>query len=164
MYKRFAIDAFPASVRSVQNRGLAGHVSIELAVTIVFFTVFAFLTADLGYVLYGAYFNDRACRDAARAAAQTSNLTDANRKINAVLRSHRGNPALMSGPSLEGPIVYRDFGGTPPPQTSPFVTVTTTTRINLPLAPITFMGGATFGQSGRVGFTQSYTFPIVRIP
>ena len=163
MFKRFAINASTSSASFSPKRGLTGHVSIELAVSVVFFTVFAFLTADLGYVLYGAYFNDRACRNAARAAAQTSNLGDANRKVNAVLRSHRGNPALMSGPSLQRPITYQDFGGTPPPQTSPFVTVTTTTGINLPLAPITFMGGATFGQSGRVGFTQSYTFPIVRM-
>jgi hypothetical protein len=140
-----------------------GHLSLEIACTAVFFCVFAYLTADLGYVLYGADFNDRACRDAARAAAQSMNLTEAIKKVNAVLQSHQGNALVMSGPSLYAPVVYQDFGGAPPAQTSPYVTVTTTTRINLPFAPIVFMGGATFGQTGNMSFNQSYTFPIVRL-
>jgi hypothetical protein len=147
----------------LHRRANRGTLTLELSCTAIFFSVFAYLTADLGYVLYGADFNDRACRDAARAAAQSSSLAEAIKKVNAVLQSHQGNPVIMSGPALYAPVVYQDFGGSPPPQTSPFVTVTTTTRINLPFAPIVFMGGATFGQTGNCVFTQSYTFPIVRL-
>lgn len=143
-------------------RGRTGHLSIELASTLCFFSIFAFLCADLGYVLYGAYFNDRACRDAARAAAQTSTLTDAQKKVDSVLQSHQGNPMFLTGPALSAPIVYQDYGGSPPPQTSPFVTVQTTDTIKLPFAPIVFFDGATFGASGNVSFTQAYTFPIIR--
>jgi hypothetical protein len=138
-----------------------GHLSFEVPVMSMLFLVFSFLSADMGYVLYGADFNDRACRDAARAAAQSTNLTEAIKKVNAVLQSHKGNPLVMSGPALYGPVVYQDFGGAPPAQTSPFVTVTTTTTINLPFNPIRF-DGATFGASGNMSFTQSYTYPIVR--
>jgi Flp pilus assembly protein TadG len=139
-----------------------GHLSLELPIASLLLLIFAFLSADLGYVLYGANFNDSACHDAARAAAQTSNLTDAIKKVNAVLKSHQAGRALMTGPALQGPVVYQDFGGAPPLHTSPFVTVTTTTLINLPFAPISLMG-ASFGSSGNTAFTQSYTFPIVKI-
>lgn len=147
-------------IRSIEQR-TEGYLSFEIPAVSMLFLVFAFLSADMGYVLYGADFNDRACRDAARAAAQTTNLTDAIKKVNAVLQSHKGNALVMSGPSLYGPVVYQDFGGSPPAQTSPFVQVTTTTTINLPFSPIHF-DGATFGASGNMSFTQSYTFPIVR--
>jgi hypothetical protein len=138
-----------------------GHLSFEVPAVSILFLVFSFLSADMGYLLYGADFNDRACRDAARAAAQSSSLTEAMKKTTAVLQSHQGNAFVMSGPVLYGPVVYQDFGGSPPAQTSPFVTVTTTTTINLPFAPIRF-DGATFGANGNMAFTQSYTYPIVR--
>lgn len=144
-----------------QNRQ-KGHMTLEIPISCLLFLALAFLSADMGYVLYGANFNDSACRDAARAAAQTSNLNDAIGKVNAVLKSHRSGGALMTGPALQGPIVYQDFGGSPPQYTSPYVTVTTTTLINLPFAPITIMG-PTFGASGNQSFSQSYTFPIVKI-
>src|SRR6516162_1312165 len=118
-------------LRSIKQRGL-GYLSFEIPVVSMLFLVFAFLSADMGYVLYGADFNDRACRDAARSAAQASNLAAAIKKVNAVLQSHKGNAMVMSGPSLLGPVVYQDYGGSPPAQTSPYVTVTTTTTINLP--------------------------------
>jgi hypothetical protein len=148
----------------VHNRGQKGHRYFDIPIACMMFLVFSFVSADMGYVLYGADFNDRACRDAARGAAQTTNLADAINKVNAVLKSHQGNSMLMTGPSLYGPVVYQDFAGAPPPQTSPFVTVTTTTKINLPFAPISFMyGGPIFGQAGNMSFTQSYTFPIVKL-
>jgi hypothetical protein len=67
----------------------------------------------------------------------------------------------MSGPALYVPVIYQDFGGSPPAQTSPYVTVATTTTIILPFNPIKF-DGATFLASGNTSFTQSYTYPIVR--
>jgi len=148
--------------KKLGQRNQSAHLWLEIPLTSFLFIAFSFLSADMGYVLYGANFNDRACRDAARAAAQTTNLTDAINKVNTVLQSHQGNPTLMTGPSLYGPVVYQDFGGAPPAQTSPFVQVTTTTTINLPFAPINYFG-ATFGQSGNMSFTQSYTYPIVKL-
>lgn len=148
--------------KTARRSRMRGHLSFEIPAVCLLFLAFSFLSADMGYMLYGADFNDRACRDAARAAAQSINLTEAIRKVNGVLRTHRGNPLVMSGPALYGPVVYQDYGGAPPAQTSPFVTVTTTTTINLPFAPISIIGGATFGASGNMAFTQSYTFPIVR--
>lgn len=139
-----------------------GMLSAEIAFSATFLIVFAAVAADIGYSLYGADFNDRACRDAVRAAAQTTNLADATKKANTILVSHQGNPLVMSGPSLDT-IVYQDYSATPAPaNTSPFVTVTTHTKIFLPFSPLCIQGVA-YGASGSYTFVQSYTFPIVRI-
>jgi hypothetical protein len=61
------------------------------------------------------------------------------------------------------PIVYQDFGGTPPnAQTSPYVQVTTTTTSTLPFLPLNFLTSQ-FTQDQSMTFSQTYTFPIVRV-
>lgn len=146
----------------LKNNRNRGSLVLELAFAGIFFTVFAFLTADMCFALFCASFNDRACRDAARAAAQTANLSEAQKKVQAILKAHQ-SPALLGGPSLYAPVIYQDYGGSPPPNTSPFVTVATTTSVKLPFAPIKFIGGTEFAPSGSVSFNQRYTFPIIRL-
>jgi hypothetical protein len=41
--------------------------------------------------------------------------------------------------------------------------VTTTTVAVLPFRPLSFMGSGTTLQDGKIPFTQTYTFPIVRV-
>lgn len=138
-----------------------GSIIFEFAISAFFLVILTYVSADVGFMLYGAAFNDRACRDAARAAAQGSSLTDATNRAQAALVAHQTNPAVMQSPALVQPIVYQTYNGTPPPQTSPFVTVTTSTKIKMPFAPLVVLSGLEFDPAGNLTFSQSYTFPIV---
>jgi hypothetical protein len=144
-----------------QPRNNRAHVLIELSCACFMMVVFTILTADMGVLIYGAEFNDRACRDAARAAAQGQDVQQSTQLIKAILKAHQGDGNYITAPTLQG-VVYNDFGGNPPPQTAPFVTVTTLTTARAPFAPIVFFQGPVFLQNGSFTFTQSYTFPIVR--
>jgi len=123
--------------------------------------VFTILTADIGVLIYGAEFNDRACRDAARAAAQGQDAQQSTQLIKAILKAHQGDGSYITAPTLQG-LVYNDYGGNPPPQVAPFVTVTTLTVAKAPFAPLMFFQGPVFLQNGSFTFSQSYTFPIVK--
>jgi hypothetical protein len=121
------------------------------------------MAVHVGVMIFGAFLNDRACRDAARAAAQGKTITQATQLAQAVLVAHKQTNSFLTSPSLQTPIVYQDFGGNPPnPQTSPYVQVTTLTTANLPFLPINFLSNA-FTQDKQMTFKQTYTFPIVRV-
>jgi hypothetical protein len=123
--------------------------------------VFTILSADIGVLIYGAEFNDRACRDAARAAAQGQDAQQSTQLIRAILKAHQGDGNYITAPTMQS-LVYNDYGGNPPAQTAPFVTVTTLTKARAPFAPLVFCKGPVFLQNGTFSFTQSYTFPIVK--
>jgi hypothetical protein len=134
---------------------------VELACGSFFFTLFAVLAVQMGISLFGAFYNDQACRDAARAAAQGQNITQATQQAQTVLKTHRVIGGYISSPSLQIPIVYNDFGGNPPVATSPYVQLTTKTTMTMPFGPLAFFNAGTL-QDGKMVFTQTYTFPIVR--
>jgi Flp pilus assembly protein TadG len=138
-----------------------GSALIEFSAFAFLFFVFAILAVHMSVVLYGAYFNDKACRDAARAAAQGTDSTSAAKLAASVLKAHSTNNTFLQSPTL-GAINYQDFGGSPPALTSPYVQVTTTTIANLPFRPLCFMGAGTILQDGTIPFTETYTFPIVK--
>lgn len=139
-----------------------GHAAIELICSGFFLFVFAVLSADICVVLFGAYQNDRACRDAARSAAQGQDAVQSTKLAKAALKAHAGDGYYFSDPTLDRAIVYNDFGGTPPAGTSPFVSVSTRTTARVPFSPLRFTADAVFLDGGAVTFKQSYTFPIVR--
>lgn len=139
------------------------HTIIELGMVSVLFVVIAVFCADIGFVMLASQLNDRACRDAARAAAQGSDYGAAMALALAALAQHKGDGNFVADPALEiGEFQYEDFGGSPPPNTSPYVRVTTTCSVRVP-APV-FFGDAVFGagESGTYNFTKTYEFPIVR--
>lgn len=141
--------------------GASGHSLIELSMLGVLFVVIAVLCLDVGYVMMGSQLNDRACRDAARAAAEADNYGSSLQMAQAAVIPHRGDGYWVTNPTVNtASFVYQDFSGSPPPNTSPFVTVTTNCNVRLP-APIFFLG-ASFGAGGTMSFTKSYTFPIVK--
>lgn len=144
------------------NHAAHGHAAIELICSSFFLFVFAVLSADICIVLFGAYQNDRACRDAARSAAQGQDVAQSTKLANAALKAHAGDGYYFSDPVLDAAVVYNDFGGTPPPATSPFVKVATRTTARVPFSPLRFTSDAVFLDGGAVTFKQSYTFPIVR--
>jgi hypothetical protein len=147
--------------RKAKLRLNRGHILLELSCSAFLMLVFTILTADMGVLIYGAEFNDRACRDAARAAAQGQNAQQSTQLIRAILIAHKGDGNYITSPSLQA-LVYNDFGGSPPAQVSPFVTVTTKTTARAPFAPLVFFKDAVFLQNGTFSFTQTYTFPIVK--
>ncbi len=138
-----------------------GHTLIEVSMLSILFVVIGVLCLDVGYLIMGSEMNDRACRDAARAAAEGDNYATALQLAQTAVVAHRGDGYFVSNPTVNtGSFLYQDFGGSPPPNTSPFVSVTTSCNIRMP-APIFFLG-ASFGGQGDMNFTKTYVFPIVK--
>lgn len=142
-------------------RSNRASVLLELSCSCFIMLVFTILSADLGVLIYGAEFNDRACRDAARAAAQGQDAQQSTRLIRAILKAHQGDGNYITAPTLQH-LVYNDYNGNPPPQTAPFVSVTTSTIAKAPFAPLMFFQGPVFLENGSFKFSQTYTFPIVK--
>lgn len=143
------------------NRGKTGSLLVELSCCSFMMLVFVILAVHLSAIIFGAYMNDVACRDAARAAAQGEDLTQATRLAQTVLKGHE-TVSFVGKPVLKSPIVYQTFNGAPDPQSSPYVQLTTSTEVTLPFQPLTFFGTAQF-QDGKLKFSNTYTFPIVRL-
>jgi hypothetical protein len=77
------------------------------------------------------------------------------------LKAHQGDGNYITAPILQR-LVYNDYGGNPPAQTAPFVSVTTSTVARAPFAPLVFFHGPVFLENGSFSFSQTYTFPIVK--
>lgn len=143
-----------------EPRTARGTLIIELATAAFTLLIFSILAVHLLLVVNGAYINDRACRDATRAAAQGMTPTEARRLAATILESHDSR-GYVGKPTIRGAVVYEDYNGSPPPARSPYVRVTTQTRVNMPFGLLNICG-ETF-QDGNITFVQSYTFPIVRV-
>jgi hypothetical protein len=154
-----------ASAVSFQRRTQSGITGfIEIAASAIFLVVIALLAMDICLAIIGASMNDHACRDAARAASGAQSRAKALSMAQAALSMYRPDGFFISQPALvstsQPEFEYNDYGGAPPPDTSPYVTVTTKCDVRIP-APVFFMG-ATFINNGKASFVQRYTFPIVR--
>jgi len=146
--------------RAKRRRGEKGALIVELTAALFLMTFFVILAIHIGIIIYGAFLNDRACRDAARAAAQAKTQAVATQNAQAVLVSHKQAGNYLSSPSLTVPIVYQ--GNSPNAQTSPYVQVTTTTQVTLPFPAMNFLTQI-FNADSTYKFTQTYTFPIVLV-
>ena len=158
-------------LKTTRNR--KGQLALEVAATCVFLLVFILLSVDLGFLLYGANINDKACRDACRAPAQLANAA-ALQRANAALRAQRlaGDTigqSIVTRPVIPGGgLIYDDYGGAVhagmggllPANRTPFVTVTTQCTSTLPFAPPQLLGNTL---PGTFTFRQTYTFPIVQV-
>lgn len=145
----------------IRKRSRRGVFVIELAASVFMLLIFSILAAHLSLMVYGAYINDRACRDAARAAAQGSTPTEAERMAVAILTTHHVLGSYVDAPALKGSVDYQDYSGSPPVGRSPYVHVVTETKVHSPFKLLTVCG-ETF-QDGTIVFTQSYRFPVVRV-
>jgi Flp pilus assembly protein TadG len=146
--------------RARRRRGEKGALIVELTAALFLMTFFVILAIHIGIIIYGAFLNDAACRDAARAAAQAKTQVIATQQAQAVLVSHKQNNGYLSSPVLVVPIVYQ--GNSPNAQTSPYVQVTTTTTVNLPFPAMNFLTQV-FNAGQNYTFSQTYTFPIVLV-
>jgi hypothetical protein len=132
---------------------------IEIAATSFLAVLFTLLGVDVCLLLFGAYVNDAACRDAARAAAGASDSAKGQAFALAAVQARVTDGIFIGKPTLvQGGFIYQDFGGSPPANETPYVTATTKVTVKLPV-PITFFS-ATF--IDKMDFTQTYTFPIVK--
>ena len=146
------------------SRSTHGSAFIEIAISFSVMILLAALGLDLTLITLAMFSNDKACRDAARAAAQQTSSAAALTAAQAQLKVHATDGIFVSQPTLTSQaspnFVYNDYGGNPPTNQSAYVTVTTTVTIKLP-APIIFYG-VSFLSSGNVVFTRRYTYPIIR--
>jgi Flp pilus assembly protein TadG len=147
--------------RARRQRGEKGALIVELTAALFLLLFFVILSVHIGIIVYGAFLNDRACRDAVRAAAQAKTPAIATSQATAVLVSHKqGANSYLSSPVLVVPIVYQ--GSAPDAQTSPYVQVTTTTTVKLPFPAMNFLS-LVFNADSNFTFSQTYTFPIVLV-
>ncbi len=161
--KRIASHYQTDKLRLTGMRNRRASALVEFSAFAFLFFIFSILSVHISVALYGAFFNDRACRDAARAAAQGQNAAQATKLALSVLKAHNSAGSFLQNPVLLTPIVYQDFGGTYPAATSPYVRVTTSTIATLPFRPLSFLAKGTVLQDGQLKFVQTYTFPIIRV-
>jgi Flp pilus assembly protein TadG len=146
-----------------QTRFPKGSLVIELTVGSFFLSIFAIIAFHVGLLIFGAFMNDTACRDAARAAAQGNSQAKATTLAQAILISHKQTNSYLGSPALQTPIVYQDYNGSPPnTQTSPYIQLTTKTQVTLPIRFFSFLSQM-FTSDQNLTFTATYTFPIVKV-
>ncbi len=146
----------------IAGRNSGGHNVIELGCIMIALAVVTVLSVDIGVVMLAASTNERACRDAARAAAQASDATNALRLAQAACKTHAVNNIFLTNPSVDGNnFVYQDYSGSPPPDTSPYVSVVTWIDVHVP-APVAFAGAKFNPNNGTMTLRKEYTFPIVK--
>jgi len=147
-----------------RKRNRKGGAFIEISISLSLMIVLAALGADITLMTFAMFLNDKACRDAARSAAQQTTSAGALQAAQVQLKVHATDGNFVSQPVLVSQsspdFVYNDYGGNPPANESSYVTVTTAVNIKLP-API-FFWDQTFMPSGTMQFIRRYTYPIVK--
>ena len=141
------------------QRNQRGTILAELAIGCLVTVSVAMFGLDIGtaMVCYGQ--NDRACRDAARAAAQGSTQAEAQNLATSIVKTFANPSGLITSPQVVS-VQYTDFNGTPPDGVSPFVTVTTRSTAR-PIAPFSLFGRNVI--NGTFPLRKTYTFPIVKL-
>ncbi len=161
--------------RRKANSRQTGVITIEFAVGSLFLIVLTALAINITLLMLAYEVNDRACRNACRAAAQQDNSTNARNAATVVVRNVGVDGYFLRKPTMDtsgSNFVYQDFGGNPilAGENSPYVRVTTVMQVKTP-APLFFLGNA-FGDNDGDGrhsigdlwtFRKQYTFPIVTV-
>lgn len=145
--------------RGRQARNQKGSGLAEFGVAAIIMIAMALFTLDIGTAMMCFGLNDRACRDAARAAAGGSDKTEAENLARQIVKSYPAFGPLNGNVDVVG-VKYEDFNGNPPSGEAPYVTVTT--RMNCrSVAPIKLFGTEAIKE--RFPVTKTYTFPIVKL-
>jgi Flp pilus assembly protein TadG len=158
-----------SEMRATITRSIArskkGMAALELAMTCGIIVAMSLVCLDVCFLVVASSVNDRACRDAARAASQQDSAAKAQDAARAALMIHRTQSNLVGQPTLVPELFsYVDNGGDPDIP-NPTVTVGTQTTVRMPV-PV-FLFGVNFGSDSggnRQSFTfrKVYTFPIVK--
>lgn len=145
--------------RRQRYRRATGSSAIELSVAALIMIAIVAFALNICIALIGYTLNDRACRDACRSAAQGANATEARQRATQILKSYQKSDPFFRNLTVDS-VTYTDFAGSPPAGISPFVTVITSAKSDVP-CPLAIFGKDVFGSS--LQFRKSYTFPIVRL-
>lgn len=141
-------------------RSRRANAILELAIISPLFVVMSLFCVDIFILTTGSGINERACRDAARMAGQSTNYAGALLLAQAGVKPYQGDGYYVTSPTVNtASFVYNDFGGSPPANTSPYVSVTTSCQVHIPV-PI-FLYGLKSMNQGNMTFTKTYTYPIV---
>jgi Flp pilus assembly protein TadG len=131
----------------------------EVALAALILIGMALFALDVGTAMMCFNVNDRACRDAARAAAQGQDVGEATNLAQQIIKSAPQLGPLAATITVVG-VKYVDFNGTPPNGESPYVSVTT--RMNCrAIAPLRLFGQEAIKANFPV--QKTYTFPIVKL-
>jgi Flp pilus assembly protein TadG len=165
------------------SRGQRGVSALEVAVASFMMIAMIGIGLDATIFLMAYTRLDQTARDACRAAAgqpktsadapyPSTTCAGALLAAKTQLSQHHTDGVFIKQPTLTGTaapyFVYQDWGGyTPGPPTaaqSPYVTVTCSEQVLLPI-PINFFGftASGFMQTGNMlTFSRQYTYPIVK--
>ncbi len=139
-----------------------GSMIAELAVACLLFIPISILGSSMLICEMATSLNDRACRDAARVAAEAPDFATALKRAQAAIASHASCGPVYGPVRLDtSKFIFEDYYGNPPPNELPYVSVTTIMPCITP-APIKIFG-VQIGMAQSVNFTRTYRFPIVKL-
>lgn len=138
-------------------RNSSGFSFIEVAISSFLVMILAVIAINISILVFACAVNDKACRDAVRAAAQQPNAAKAQNFAIASIKNHKTDGFFISQIQLTN-FNYNDFNGAPPPGQCPLVQVTTSVDVTLP-APLIFFGTSL---TNKMKFSQIYTSPIIK--
>jgi len=138
-------------------RNTSGFSFIEVAISSFLVMILAVIAINISILVFACAVNDKACRDAVRAAAQQPNAAKAQNFAIASIKNHKTDGFFISQIQLTN-FNYNDFNGAPPPGQCPLVQVTTSVDVTLP-APLIFFGTSL---TNKMKFSQIYTSPIIK--
>jgi hypothetical protein len=146
-----------AAKRRSRTRPVSGSSFVELTVAVAIITAMTIFAVDICLVMVAYGVNDRACRDAARAAAQGADKSQALNLAKAATDMHDFLSNVIDEPAIdESTFTYQ----TSPATGQPHVTVTTRTTVKVP-APVFLMGAKI--SDDQISVASQYTFPIVNL-
>ena len=148
------------------TRSERGSTMIELACVAFFIILAALMALDCAVCLFGASSNSLACRDAVRIAAQQSTAERAKSAAIASLKQYSHTSLNITPPTLSSADndfiyeLYLDGDGKPQVDQGPYVKVTTSSTVTLPV-PLKIFN---IGMDDKINLKQSFTFPIIKLP
>ncbi len=159
-----ADEARKEARKSRSRRPSNGTALLELVGIAFIVVVMALLSINLGVLVFAAWLNDSACRDACRAASQQGSSESA--KAAAVIACKQfatsaggvvGDPKVLLDSANFEYESYPDTDGKPTVSKGPYVRVTTSLNSKLP-APVIL---SNVGFTDLLVFRQTYTFPLL---
>lgn len=146
------------------RRNKSGTALLELVGISFIVIVMALISVNVGVLVFAAWLNDSACRDACRAAAQQGNSQDAQAAAVIACKQFAtasggvvGDPKVDFSASRFEYEIFPDDNGKPQMDKGPYVKVSTTLNSKLP-APVII---SNVGFTDLLVFNQTYTFPLL---
>jgi hypothetical protein len=132
---------------------------MELATFSALFVMLAVVGVDVCLASIGSSVNDAACKDAAHAAALADNPAAALKMAQLSTSTHQTDGYLVGVPQVTvSDFVYEDYGGRPPVNAAPYVALTTTSEVHVPVPSL--FSERIWGPDGTIIFRQRCVLPI----